>query len=198
MTVIKDIFQLIARIILGTVLIAHGWQKINDITISGVTDMFSNLGVPNPELAAQFTSYFEFAGGIAIVLGLLVRFVGPVLFALMAGAVWFAHRDGGVFVSDGGWELAGVIGAAGLLLAAAGAGRVSLDHLLVRPFRNRKDAADEDATSAAYAPATTTATTATTAPAAGTTSSFDAETTAFDSSDINNTNSTTGWDEPNR
>ncbi|WKD62156.1 DoxX [Corynebacterium ciconiae DSM 44920] len=193
MTVFKDIFQLIARIILGTVLIAHGWQKINDWTVSGVTEKFTDMGVPNPELAAQFASYFEFAGGIAIVLGLLVRFVGPVLFVLMAGAAWFAHRDAGIFVSDGGWELVGVIGAAGLLLAAAGAGRVSLDHLLVRPFRNGKDKDTEFDSTAGYTPAasTTAATTPATAPATNETTSFDTETTAFDSSDIN----TTGWDE---
>lgn len=139
MTVIRDIFLLIARIILGGVLIAHGWQKFNEWTIDGTASSFQEMGVPSPEISAQVATWFEIGGGAAIILGLLVRLVGPVLFVQMAGAAWFAHRDSGIFVSDGGWEFVAVIGATGLALSAAGAGRVSLDHLFVAPFRKRKE-----------------------------------------------------------
>ncbi|MDC7089337.1 DoxX family protein [Corynebacterium pseudodiphtheriticum] len=139
MTVIRDIFLLIARIILGGVLIAHGWQKFNEWTIAGTASSFQEMGVPSPEISAQVATWFEIGGGAAIILGLLVRLVGPVLFVQMAGAAWFAHRDSGIFVSDGGWEFVAVIGAAGLALSAAGAGRASLDHLFVAPFRKRKE-----------------------------------------------------------
>lgn len=139
MTVIRDIFLLIARIILGGVLIAHGWQKFNEWTIDGTASSFQEMGVPSPEISAQIATWFEIGGGAAIILGLLVRLVGPVLFVQMAGAAWFAHRDSGIFVSDGGWEFVAVIGAAGLALSAAGAGRASLDHLFVAPFRKRKE-----------------------------------------------------------
>ena len=120
MTVIRDIFLLIARIILGVVLIAHGWQKFNEWTIDGTASSFQEMGVPSPEISAQIATWFEIGGGAALILGLLVRLVGPVLFVQMAGAAWFAHRD------------------SGLALPAAGAGRVSLDHLLIAPFRKRK------------------------------------------------------------
>lgn len=139
MTVIRDIFLLIARIILGGVLIAHGWQKFNEWTIDGTASSFQEMGVPSPEISAQIATWFEIGGGAAIILGLLVRLVGPVLFVQMAAAAWFAHRDSGIFVSDGGWEFVAVIGAAGLALSAAGAGRASLDHLFVAPFRKRKE-----------------------------------------------------------
>ena len=139
MTVIRDIFLLIARIILGGVLIAHGWQKFNEWTIDGTASSFQEMGVPSPEISAQVATWFEIGGGAALILGLLVRLVGPVLFVQMAGAAWFAHRDSGIFVSDGGWEFVAVIGAAGLALSAAGAGRASLDHLFVAPFRKRKE-----------------------------------------------------------
>ncbi|WP_348650324.1 DoxX family protein [Corynebacterium propinquum] len=139
MTVIRDIFLLIARIILGVVLIAHGWQKFNEWTIDGTASSFQEMGVPSPEISAQIATWFEIGGGAALILGLLVRLVGPVLFVQMAGAAWFAHRDSGIFVSDGGWELVAIIGAAGLALSAAGAGRVSLDHLFTAPFRKHKE-----------------------------------------------------------
>lgn len=139
MTAIKDLFLLISRLMLGGVLIAHGWQKYNDWTIDGTAQNFEEMGVPSPELSAQFATFFELAAGALLILGLLVRLVGPILFALMVGAAWFAHRQNGLFATDGGWELVAVIGAAGLALAAAGAGRISLDYLLAAPFRRRKE-----------------------------------------------------------
>ncbi|NNG20585.1 hypothetical protein HJ590_13650 [Naumannella sp. ID2617S] len=36
----------------------------------------------------------------------------------------------GVFSNGGGWELVGVIAAAAIALVGAGAGRISVDHLL--------------------------------------------------------------------
>ena len=95
------------------------------------------MGVPMPEISAQIATWVELVGGILIVLGLLVL-CGPIIFIQMLGAAIFAHRSHGVFVGDGGWELVGVIGAAGLLLAASGAGAFSLDHLFMAPFRARR------------------------------------------------------------
>ena len=140
MIFLRDISLLIARVILGVVLIAHGWQKYNDWKIEGTGKSFDGMGVPYPELSAQIATYFELIGGVLLIIGLLVRLVGPILFVQMLGAFWFAHRDGGVFVSDGGWELVAVIGAAGLALAGAGAGRISLDYLLMTPLRRRRQA----------------------------------------------------------
>lgn len=139
MSILRDFSLLIARVILGVVLIAHGWQKYNDWTIEGTGKSFDGMGVPSPELSAQFATYFELAAGALLIIGLLVRLVGPILFVQMVGAAWFAHRDSGLFAADGGWELVAVIGAAGLALAGAGAGRISLDHLLATPFRRRKE-----------------------------------------------------------
>lgn len=139
MTALKDLFTLIARFILGGVLLAHGWQKYNDWTIAGVRDKFQQMGTPSPEISAQLATHFELAGGALLILGLLVRIVGPILFVEMLGAFWFAHKDNGIFVTDGGWELVAVIGAAGLTIAAAGAGRISLDYLFATPVRRRRE-----------------------------------------------------------
>lgn len=139
MTFIRDISLLIARVLLGGVLFAHGWQKHNDWTIAGTQEAFQGMGVPSPDIAAQIATYFEMAGGVLLVLGLLVRFVGPILAVQMAGAFWFAHRGTEVFVDNGGWELVAVLAAGGLALAGAGAGRISLDYLFTAPFRKRKE-----------------------------------------------------------
>ncbi|AEI10277.1 hypothetical protein CRES_1924 [Corynebacterium resistens DSM 45100] len=135
---LRSISALIGRIILGGVLIAHGLQKLNTWGPDQTASSFDQMGVPMPEISAQIATWVELVGGILIVLGLLVRFVGPIIFIQMLGAAIFAHRSHGVFVGDGGWELVGVIGAAGLLLAASGAGAFSLDHLFMAPFRARR------------------------------------------------------------
>lgn len=139
MTTLRNIALLISRVLLGIILIAHGWQKLNDITIAGVTEFFQSLGIPNAQAAATFTTYFELVAGAMLILGLLVRFVGPVLFVFMVGAFWFAHRDNGIFIDNGGWEYVAVFGAAGLAIASAGAGRLSIDQLIAGPIRNRRE-----------------------------------------------------------
>ena len=48
----------------------------------------------------------------------------------MVGAFVLVHIGNGVFVTDNGFELVGVIAAAALLLVAAGPGRFSVDHAL--------------------------------------------------------------------
>ena len=97
------------------------------------------MSVPWPNASAQIATYFELAAGVLLILGLLVRIVGPLLFIQMAFAFGFAHWGKGVFVADGGWELVGVLGAAGLALAASGSGRFSLDYLFMTPVRARKN-----------------------------------------------------------
>jgi putative oxidoreductase len=124
---IQDVVLLIARIGLGTVLIAHGWQKLDEQGLDGTATGFDSMGIPLPEAAAHYATWVELIGGGLLVVGLLTPLVGLLVFGDMAGAFWFAHRDAGVFSADGGWELVAMIGLLALTLAAAGAGRLSLD-----------------------------------------------------------------------
>ena len=155
MNIFKDVCITISRILVGIVLIAHGWQKYDSWTIDGTAKSFDSMGVPWPNASAQIATYFELAAGVLLILGLLVRIVGPLLFIQMAFAFGFAHWGKGVFIADGGWELVGVLGAAGLALAASGSGRFSLDYLFMTPVRARKERKEKAAQEAngSYAPA---------------------------------------------
>ena len=128
----RDLALLLARVALGAVLIAHGWQKATN-GFGATADGFGQMGIPLPEVAAGFAIGVELLGGALLVLGLLTPVVGLLVLANMAGAWWFAHRDAGLFVTEGGGELVLVIGVLGLALAAVGAGRLSVDHALARP-----------------------------------------------------------------
>lgn len=129
--VIRDLGLLAARIILGVVLMAHGWQKFSEWGISGTAANFEKMGVPAPTLSALFAAVVEFAGGIALVLGILTPVVALLVVLDMAGAFLFVHAGNGIFVGKGGWELVGLIAVGGLALLG-GAGRFGLDALINR------------------------------------------------------------------
>lgn len=126
----QDAVLLLARLLLGVVLITHGWQKVVTNGFGGTADGFDMMGIPAPYAAALFAGLVELVGGGLLVLGLLTQVVGVLVALNMAGAFWFAHRGTEVLASEGGWELVAVIGLAGLVLAAVGPGRLSLDHAL--------------------------------------------------------------------
>lgn len=121
---------LIARIGVGVVFVAHGWQKFNDMGLSAVGAGFDGMGVPAPQLAAYFATFVELIGGALLLLGAFTAVAGLLLALNMLGAFVFVHVQNGVFVNDGGFELVVALGVASLLLAVLGAGKYSLDAML--------------------------------------------------------------------
>jgi len=132
--------MLIARIILGVVLFAHGWQKLMINGISDTYGQFEKLGIPLAIVSASFTSFVEFVGGVLIILGALTTTVVALDLIVMVGAAGFVHATHGIFAKDVGWELVGVIVAVELALAAFGPGRYSVDDLVSR--RRDRERAD--------------------------------------------------------
>ncbi|MDL4821527.1 DoxX family protein [Actinomadura opuntiae] len=134
---LPDAGLLIGRLALGAVFIAHGWQKLHDTGHAAVAAQFDKLGIPMPGLSAYFGTWVELAGGIALVAGVLLPVAGVLIAVDMAGAFWFVHRDHGLFSEKGGYEYVLVLGAAALLFALAGGGRISLDAVLWRRLARR-------------------------------------------------------------
>jgi putative oxidoreductase len=129
---LRDLLVLAARLVLGVVLLAHGWQKLVGQGLGSTSAGFARLGVPLPGLSATFAGCVETGGGLLLIAGLLTPVAAALVTFVMLGAGWFAgHWFGGV-TGDDGWELVGVIIAGVLLLAATGPGRFSLDHVLAR------------------------------------------------------------------
>lgn len=126
----RDLAVLLSRVAVGLVFLAHGWQKLFTNGIDGTAAFFDSVGVPAATAAAWFAAVVELAGGAALVLGIGVPVAGLLLLVNMIGAFAFVHAGAGLFVDQGGYELVLVLGAAALVLAAVGAGRFSVDHLL--------------------------------------------------------------------
>ena len=131
-----DVALLMARVLLGVIMIAHGYQKLVVNGIGRTTAGFESMSIPAAIVSASFVTVVELVGGVLLVLGLMTRTVAACMGFVMAGAAGFVHLRHGVFVASGGWELVGSIAGALLALAVAGPGRFSLAHLLrARPQR---------------------------------------------------------------
>ncbi|MCJ0976774.1 DoxX family protein [Rhodococcus sp. ARC_M12] len=128
-TVVRDVVALVARIGLGVVFIAHGWQKLNTFGLDGAAASFEMMNVPLPTASAYFATFVELVGGGALVLGIFTPIAGLLLFLNMLGAAIFVHFENGVFATENGYELVVALGVGALLLAAFGAGRISIDGL---------------------------------------------------------------------
>jgi putative oxidoreductase len=128
---VRDVVLLVARLILGVVLFAHGWQKLVIYGIAGTRTQFEAMGIPLAIVSSSFVSFVEFVGGALMIFGALVPVVVVLHLVVMIGAASFVHVSHGIFAVDGGWELVGVIAACELMLGACGAGRFSVDRLVL-------------------------------------------------------------------
>ena len=139
---LSDVALLGVRLLLGVIMIAHGYQKLVVNGIGRTTAGFESMSIPLAIVSASFVTVVELVGGVLLVLGLMTRTIAACMGFVMAGAAAFVHARHGVFVADGGWELVGSIAAGLLALAVAGPGRLSVGHL-VRARTQRPVAAVE-------------------------------------------------------
>lgn len=130
---VRDIVLLLARVTLGVVFLAHGLQKLGQ-GVAGTAEGFGQMGIPLPEIAAVFAMAAEIGGGVLLLLGLLTPLAALLPAIVMAGAT-AVHLGNGIFVSEGGWELAATLAVGALVLAVVGPGRLSLDELIARARR---------------------------------------------------------------
>lgn len=139
----RDLAILLARIVVGLIFMAHGWQKFATNGVEGTAAFFGQVGIPLPTVAAWFSTLVELIGGAALIVGAAVPVAALLLVMDMAGAYLFVHVGNGVFADQGGFELVGALGAFSLVLAVIGAGRYSVDHLALG--RRRKSGASATA-----------------------------------------------------
>ena len=121
---------LVARLVTGWVFLWTGWGKLTHLPL--VTDNFASWGIPAPQILAPFVSGIEFFGGILLLAGLLTRITAGALGVVMIVAVLSVQwPDVDSLLTLLGLEEIMYL-ALFLWLAIAGAGRLSLDHLLER------------------------------------------------------------------
>jgi putative oxidoreductase len=121
----------ILRAVVGVVFVAHGAQKLFVYGLPGVTGAFEGMGVPMAGLVGPVVAFLEFAGGLALIAGLLTRVAAAGLAATMLGAMVLVHLPAGFFLPNGVEFVLTLFGAA-LVLAVTGAGAWSVDARIAR------------------------------------------------------------------
>jgi len=125
---------LVLRVPVGIIFAAHGAQKLfgwfGGYGLEGTGQFFSSVGLDPGNLLALLAGAAEFFGGLALLLGLLVRPAATVLAFVMLVAIFAVHWNQGFFMSNNGYEYALTLFAASLSLLFSGGGRYSVDAAL--------------------------------------------------------------------
>jgi putative oxidoreductase len=126
-----DVGLLIARLILGLGITAHGTQKLfgwfQGPGLKGAAGFIETLGYRPAPLFALLLSLGEIAGGLLTATGFLGA-VGPSLIILMMlVAMLVVHWEHGFFASANGIELPLMFATGALLIASTGPGAYSID-----------------------------------------------------------------------
>ena len=129
----------VVRVTLGVIFFAHGAQKVlgwfGGYGLKGTTGYLVSTGLP---LAVAYAvCFFEFLGGLGLVVGLLTRLAALAIITVMVGAIVKVHWPHGFFIN---WELATGKGhgieanlafiAMALACVIGGGGALSVDALL--------------------------------------------------------------------
>jgi|SRR5690242_71741 len=130
-----DAALLLLRIASGIVFLYHG---------SAI--LFGAFGGPGPQKFAAFlhapavvgylVGLAQFLGGLAVLLGVLIRIGAVCIVIVMLGAIFIAHLPHGFDVTKGGMEYALTQLLIALALLLTGAGRYSLAAILPGALRN--------------------------------------------------------------
>jgi putative oxidoreductase len=125
---------LISRLILGTLIAAHGSQKLfgwlGGYGLAGTGGFFEQLGFRPGRTFAAAASVSEIAAGVLLVLGFLGPIGPALLLSVMIVAAVSVHWNHGLFAATNGIEVPLLYATGALTLALTGPGAYSLDAVL--------------------------------------------------------------------
>jgi putative oxidoreductase len=133
----QDFLLLLGRVLLGWIFVQSGWRKLMDIPGFVVTMPRRGL----PDVLGYIAPPVEFFGGVLILLGLATRYTALLILLFTIIATFSSHRYWDF--ADAAqrqqqhtqfWKNVSMMGGQ-VLLFVIGAGRYSLDRLLMRDRR---------------------------------------------------------------
>lgn len=123
--VFSDWGILILRVVLGLILLVHGWPKIKNLKATG--EGFQAMGFKPAIFWGVVVAVIEFFGGLALILGLLTQIIALLVAVQFLVAILKVKAKRGLV---NGYEFDLLILAAALALAALGGGVFSADSFL--------------------------------------------------------------------
>ena len=132
----ESLSALTLRLIAGILFVAHGAQKLfawfGGYGLEGTGQWMESIGLAPGYLMALMAGSVEFFGGILLIIGFLTRPTSFVLAITMLVAIFTAHIDNGLFMSNNGYEFGLALFAISISLMFSGAGKLSLDNALAQ------------------------------------------------------------------
>ena len=129
-----DTGLLIARVVFGLLMAAHGTQKLfgwfGGYGLAGTAGFFEQLGFRPGKLFAGAAAGTETVAGLLVAFGLLGPLGPALIVSVMIVAAATVHWQHGLFAANNGIEVPLLYGVAALTLALTGYGAFSLDAAL--------------------------------------------------------------------
>jgi putative oxidoreductase len=123
---LEPLALLASRVVLALVFVYHGYPKLVHPT-DAMREFFISHGLPGFFLSVA--GILEVFGGLLLVVGLFTRPAALLLAIEMGVAIWKVHSSHGIMAVKE-YEFPLTLAAMCFVLATAGAGRLSLDHVI--------------------------------------------------------------------
>lgn len=131
------------RIYLGLGLFARGLLLITNTSTGYFVDLLQRTGQPwlITGTMLHYVMLAHFIGGALLTVGFLTRLAAIVQIPILFGAVFIVHRQDGLFAMGQSLEFSALVLFLLCIVAAAGAGKYSLDYVTFGPARRDRDPA---------------------------------------------------------
>ena len=128
----RDLWLDCVRIYLGLGLLARGVLLISNTSTGYFIDLLQKANEPwlLTGLLLHYVIFAHLIGGALLTIGFLTRWAALVQVPVLAGAVFIVHRQDGLFALGQSLELSALVLFLLVVFSVAGAGRLSLDHVV--------------------------------------------------------------------
>ena len=133
----RDIWLDCVRIYLGLGLLARGLLLITNTPTGFFVDLMQRSGQSwfTSGVLMHYVMIAHFVGGLLLTIGFLTRIAAAAQIPILVGAVFFVHRQDGLFALGQSLELSALVLFLLVLFTIAGAGKLSLDYVTFGPGR---------------------------------------------------------------
>jgi putative oxidoreductase len=126
----RDIAYTLMRVIIGYILLMHGWLKVGTFGVAGVSGLMAKNGLEPAAAFAIAAMFLETVGAICIIIGLFTRFFAAAIAIELGIALLAVHLKAGFSASSGGYEYVLLLGIVMFAIAIRGGGPYSVDRLI--------------------------------------------------------------------
>ncbi|MGB7098791.1 MAG: DoxX family protein [Xanthobacteraceae bacterium] len=126
----RDIAYTLIRVVVGYILLMHGWLKVGTFGVAGVSGFMAKQGLEPATAFAVAAMILETVGAVCIIIGLFTRFFAAAIAIELGIALLAAHLKAGFFVNNGGFEYVLLLGIVTFAIAIRGGGPYSVDRLI--------------------------------------------------------------------